>query len=88
MATFARTNPVATTVPFENVGKDLTIFTVDYINAVNGSAGPEGVQQAVLDTIQTMHTVLVAGPLGNSNTSKVYCSHQQVVKHFKHKSVL
>ena len=72
MATFARTNPVATAVPFENVGKDLTIFTVDYVNAVNGSAGPNGAQAAVLNTIQQMHTVLVAGPLGNSNTEQTF----------------
>ena len=72
MATFTKTNPVATTVPFENVGKDLTIFTVDYVNAVNGSAGPEGAQAAVLNTIQQMHTVLVAGPLGNSNTEQTF----------------
>jgi len=72
MATFTRTNPTETTVPFENVGKDLTIFTVDYINAVNGSAGPEGAQAAVLNTIQQMHTILVAGPLGNSNTEQTF----------------
>jgi len=72
MATFTRTNPTATTVPFENVGKDLTIFTVDYVNAVNGSAGPEGAQAAVLNTIQQMHTILVAGPLGNTNTEQTF----------------
>jgi len=72
MATFTRTNPAATSVPFENVGKDLTIFTLDYVNAVNGSAGPEGAQAAVLNTIQQMHTILVAGPLGNSNTEQTF----------------
>ena len=72
MATFTRTNPAATSVPFENVGKDLTIFTVDYVNAVNGSAGPEGAQAAVLNTIQQMHTILVAGPLGNTNTEQTF----------------
>lgn len=72
MATFTRTNPAATTVPFENVGKDLTIFTLDYINAVDGSAGPEGAQAAVLNTIAQMHTILVAGPLGNGNTEQTF----------------
>ena len=72
MATFTRTNPAATTIPTENVGKDVTMFTVDYINAVNGSAGPEGAQAAVLNTIQQMHTILVAGPLGNSNTEQTF----------------
>ena len=72
MATFTRTNPVATTIPTENVGKDVTMFTVDYINAVNGSAGPEGAQAAVLNTIQQMHTILLAGPLGNTNTEQTF----------------
>jgi hypothetical protein len=72
MATFARTNPVATTVPFENVGKDISFFTVDYINAVNGSAGPNGAQAAVLNTIMVQHTIIAAGPLGNSNTEQTF----------------
>ena len=72
MATFTRTNPVATTIPTENVGKDVTMFTVDYINAVNGSAGPNGAQAAVLNTIQQMHTILLAGPLGNTNTEQTF----------------
>jgi hypothetical protein len=72
MATFARTNPVATTTGFENVGKDISFFTVDYINAVNGSAGPNGAQAAVLNTIMQLHTIIAAGPLGNSNTEQTF----------------
>ena len=54
------------------IGKDIQLFTVDYINAVNGSAGPLGVQKAVLDSIQTTCTILAAGPLGNSNTEQTF----------------
>jgi hypothetical protein len=72
MATFTRVNPVATTTGFENVGKDLSFFTVDYINAVNGSAGPNGAQAAVLNTIMVQHTIIAAGPLGNSNTEQTF----------------
>jgi hypothetical protein len=72
MATFARTNPALTTTNFENVGKDISFFTVDYINAVNGSAGPNGAQAAVLNTIMVQHTIIAAGPLGNSNTEQTF----------------
>ena len=53
MAGQTKVNPAATTVPANTVGKDLQFFTVDYIAAVNGSAGPSGAQQAVYNTIQT-----------------------------------
>jgi len=72
MATFARTNPVATTLNYEVVGKEISFFTVDYINAVNGSAGPEGAQAAVLKVIMQQHTIIAAGPLGNSNTEQTF----------------
>ena len=44
-----KVNPVATTNDVEMIGKEVQLFTIDYINAVNGSAGPNGVQKAVLD---------------------------------------
>ena len=72
MATFARTNPVATTTDYEVIGKDISFFTVDYINAVNGSAGPEGAQAAVLRTIMQQHTIVAAGPLVDSNTQQTF----------------
>ena len=67
-----KVNPVATTVPAQMIGKDIQLFTVDYINAVNGSAGPLGVQKAVLDTIMQTATIIAAGPLGNSNTEQTF----------------
>ena len=72
MAGQVKVNPAATTVPSNVVGKDLQFFTVDYINAVNGSAGPSGVQQAAYNMIQTTCTILAAGPLGNSNTEQTF----------------
>ena len=67
-----KVNPVATTVPANMIGKDIQLFTVDYINAVNGSAGPNGVQSAVLDKIMQTATIIAAGPLGNSNTEQTF----------------
>ena len=72
MAGQTKVNPAATTVPANTVGKDLQFFTVDYISAVNGSAGPSGAQQAVYNTIQTTCNILAAGPLGNSNTEQTF----------------
>lgn len=67
-----KVNPAATTVPANMIGKDIQLFTVDYINAVNGSAGPNGVQSAVLDKIMQTATIIAAGPLGNSNTEQTF----------------
>ena len=72
MAGITKVNPTATTLNYEVVGKDIQFFTIDYINAINGSAGPNGAQKAVLDTISTTATILSAGPLGNSNTEQTY----------------
>lgn len=67
-----KVNPIATTTNVEQVGRDISFFTVDYINAVNGSAGPDGAQQAVLNTIQTLHTIIAIGPLADSNTQQTF----------------
>jgi len=72
MATVTRLNPAATTTGVEMVGTDITFITIDYIVAVNGSAGAVGAQAAVLRTINTMHTIVAAGPLGNSNTEQTF----------------
>jgi len=72
MATFTRVNPVSTTTDYEVIGKDISFFTVDYIVAVNGSAGPNGAQAAVLNTIMQQHTIVAAGPLVDSNTQQTF----------------
>ena len=72
MASVTRVNPSATTTNYEVVGKDITFFTVDYINAVNGSAGPAGAQAAVLQAIQANATIIAAGPLLDTNTQQTF----------------
>jgi hypothetical protein len=72
MATPAAINPATTTLNVEQVGRNISFFTVDYIVAVNGSAGPSGAQQAVLNTIQTLHTIIAIGPLADSNTQQTF----------------
>ncbi len=67
-----KVNPAATSTDVEMIGKDVQLFTVDYINAVNGSAGPSGVQSAVLDKIMQTATIIAVGPLGNTNTEQTF----------------
>ena len=69
----AKTNPAATTTgsASEVVGKDISIFSLDYIVA-NASTGPSGAQQAVLNAIQESRVILAAGPLSNSNTEQTF----------------
>ena len=74
MAGITKVNPAATTTNFETVGKDIQFFTVDYINAINGSAGPAGAQKAVLDSIMSTATIIAAGPLVDSNTQQTFAT--------------
>jgi hypothetical protein len=67
-----KVNPTATTTNYEVIGKEITFFTVDYINAINGSAGPEGAQVAVLNTIMNVATIIAAGPLVDTNTQQTF----------------
>ena len=70
----SKANPSATTTgsASEVIGKDISIFSIDYINAIDGSAGPSGAQQAVLQAIQESRVILAAGPLSNSNTEQTF----------------
>jgi len=73
MAIVTRIHPTATTnntsiAPTQSV----QFFTIDYINAINGSAGPEGAQAGVIAKINTLCTIIQAGPLGNSNTEQTF----------------
>ena len=72
MATVTKVNPTSTTVNYEVVGQDINFFTVDYINAINGSVGPAGAHQLVLNTIQNTRTIVAAGPLADSNTQQTF----------------
>ena len=70
MAVVTRNHPAAEAINVESIGKDLQFFIVDYINAINGSAGPEGAQAAVQRAIGDTATVVCIGPLVDSNTQQ------------------
>jgi len=73
MAVLTRTHPAAEAINVESIGKDLQFFIVDYINAINGSAGPEGAQAAAQRAIGDTATVVAIGPLVDSNTQQNFC---------------
>ena len=66
------TNPASTPASWSNISKDITVFTVDYISAVNAKTGPESTQQACHRAIEARAHILAAGPLGNSNTEQTF----------------
>ena len=66
------TNPASTAASWSNISKDITVFTVDYISAVNAKTGPTSTQQAVHRAIEARAHILAAGPLGNSNTEQTF----------------
>jgi len=68
----SKVNPAAMTTDYEVLTKDLSFFTVDYINAINGSVGPEGALQAVYNTILDRWTMVCAGPLLDTNTQQTF----------------
>ena len=73
MASVTRIHPTSTT-PNASIAptQSVAFFTIDYINAINGSAGPEGAQAAVLQAITNIATIIQSGPLGNSNTEQTF----------------
>lgn len=72
MATPAAVNPASTTLNVEQVGRNISFFTVDYINDVSGSDGPGETQQLVLNAIQTLHTIIAIGPLADTGTQQTF----------------
>lgn len=72
MATPAAVNPASTTLNVEQVGRNISFFTVDYILDVTASSGPGQTQQLVLNTIQTLHTIIAIGPLADGGTQQTF----------------
>ena len=70
MAVVTRTHPAAEAINVESIGKDLQFLVIDYIVAINGSAGPEGAQAAAQRAIADTTNIVCIGPLINSNTEQ------------------
>ena len=56
------------------LGKELEIFTVDFVDAMNAQTAKGADQHTAEDTIRIYGNIVGAGPLHNSNTEKTYIS--------------
>lgn len=82
MAGVTKVNPQSATVnpqnPSENqwevIGKNIGFFTVDYINDVSESLGPEGAVDSVYRAIQQFTTLVAAGPLFDGGTQQTFAA--------------
>ena len=72
MAGVTKVNPVALPLEWEVVGKDITWFTVDYVDTMAAELGPLELIAEAYATIQTTMTIIAAGPLGNVNTEQTF----------------
>ena len=62
------------TSKYDGLGKELEIFTVDFVDAMNGQTAKDADQYTGENTIRQYGNIVAAGPLGNSNTEKTYIS--------------
>jgi hypothetical protein len=62
------------TSKYDGLGKELEIFTVDFVDAMNGQQDKDEDQYTGENTIRQYGNIVAAGPLGNSNTEKTYIS--------------
>ena len=62
------------TSKYDGLGKELEIFTVDFVDAMNAQTAKAADQQNAEDTIRIYGNIVGAGPLHNSNTEKTYIS--------------
>ena len=70
MAELTRVHPVAATGAFDTEGKELTFFTVDYVNVP--TTGPNGTLAAVMHTIQHRCVVAHAGGTFTGGTEQTF----------------
>ena len=63
MAGVTKINPIVVTTNFEQVGKNVTWFNVVFLVSPVASTGPLGAIQTVYAQIQTISTIIAAGPV-------------------------
>jgi hypothetical protein len=72
MAGVTKVHPTAVATEWEQVGKKITFFTVDYIDDISAETGPEELIQAAYHAIQTRATIIAAGPLFNTGSEQTF----------------
>ena len=72
MAGVIKVNPVADALNWEQVGKEITWFTVDYIVSMAAELGPLELIPEAYRTIQLGMTIIAAGPLIDGGTQQTF----------------
>lgn len=72
MAGVTKAHPASVELNWEQVGKDITFFTVDYIDDISAETGPEELIQAAYHAIQTRGTIIAAGPLLDTGSQQTF----------------
>ena len=62
------------TSKYDGLGKELEIFTVDFVDAMNGQTAKGADQNTAENCIRQYGNIVGSGPLHNSNTEKTYIS--------------
>ena len=62
------------TSKYDGLGKELEIFTVDFVDAMNGQTAKAADQNTAENCIRVYGNIVGTGPLHNSNTEKTYIS--------------
>ena len=62
------------TSKYDGLGKELEIFTVDFVDAMNGQTAKAAAQNTAENCIRVYGNIVGTGPLHNSNTEKTYIS--------------
>jgi len=60
------------TSKYDGLGKELEIFTVDYVDDMSGQTAKGADQNSGENTIRIYGNIVCAGPLHNSDTEKTY----------------
>ena len=72
MAGVTKAHPASVALNWEQVGKDITFFTVDYIDDISTSTGPEQLIQEAYHIIQTKCTIIAVGPLVDTGSQQTF----------------
>lgn len=72
MAGVTKVHPVAVATGFEQVGKTLTWFTVDYIDDISTETGPADLIVAAYNAIQAGATIVAAGTLFDTGSQQSF----------------
>lgn len=72
MAGVTKVHPSTVELNWEQVGKDVTFFTVDYVDDISSETGPEDLIAQAYHAIQTRCTIIAAGPLLDTGSQQTF----------------